>query len=136
MFFQELDWDDSELISTWDLALEEYNKYYSIDPTKRVQGYSSEQEEGQVESEVESEEVEEHGNHLINDFINITGSSICDCCDLPKANDFVQSCFEYYSCGINDGLNDFDKKEDVGDALIDAWYNCGYQTAIAQRERC
>jgi hypothetical protein len=25
-----LDWDDTELIDTWDLALQEYNKYYSL----------------------------------------------------------------------------------------------------------
>ncbi|KAJ3321397.1 hypothetical protein HDV06_004382 [Boothiomyces sp. JEL0866] len=30
-------WDDSVLIDTWNLALEEYNKYYSIDPEVRPQ---------------------------------------------------------------------------------------------------
>jgi hypothetical protein len=144
-------WDDSELISTWDLALEEYNKYFSIDPEIREQELpacfnenENEVQSNQSESQEDGEIIQDsdgcddehsydqhndshhgkHGKHGDNLFLESLTATICQDCFLPKS-DLYEEITHFYSLGY--ASNQFNPPRNLNQ-FQKAWYSAGFYT--------
>jgi hypothetical protein len=124
-----MDWDDSALVEAWDLALNEYNKYYSISEENveiRRKRKRKAATKGPKDTNIPTNSIDNPKTNLITkEMIDrvIQANSIPLL--QPPCNDAVkqyslESTRDYYN-GYRDGFNGSNSKSDS------LWYKTGFQ---------
>lgn len=125
--------DDSDLIATWDLALEEYNKFFSIDPRIREQELpiSTDVIEDEIDDEMMEEceegeisETEEKEEPIESGFLESLTSTVCEDCLLPKPV-FYDEISYFYHLGFNASRLKIPRGLDP---FQEAWFTAGFHT--------
>lgn len=151
-----LDWDDTELVDTWDLAFQEYNKYYSLaSQEKRKQREASVNaimdskttavREAPNYAELEPQAASKPKQKKVQKKKKVSKQSIpidkiqqilmpnCTC--NIKGSKYMEECLDSYYKGYKDGVEAVaiagsgGSIKDFIPRQNDPWYLCGFDTA-------
>ncbi len=152
-----LDWDDTELVDTWDLALKEYNKYYSLSSQEnrkqreasvkaRANSKTTQVREATNYAELEPQAVSKpkqkkgqkkkkklNKQSIPIDKIQQILMPNCTC--NVKGSKYMEECIDSYYKGYKDGAEAVaiagsgGSINDFIPSRGDPWYLCGFDTA-------